>query len=106
MTPLRHSTAERRAAIAAIPLALATLIVVLVCGGFGGAFLWPWVLLIATGLIAIGRFARAGRMSPAHSVECGLLAGVAALSLTDVTQGSDFHRSATLAGSVVTCATA
>ena len=87
MTLLRHSTAERRAAIAAIPLALATLIVVLVCGGFGGALLWPWVLLIATGLIAIGRFARAGRMSTAQSVECGLLAGVAALSLTDVTQG-------------------
>jgi two-component system cell cycle response regulator len=83
----RHSAAERRAATAAIPAALAVLIVVLVCGAFGGQRLWPWVLLIATGLVALGRFARAGRMSPAQSIECGLLAGVAALALTDVSRG-------------------
>ncbi len=83
----RHSTAERRVAVAAFPLALAALMVVLVCGAFGGAWLWPWVLLIGTGLISLGRFALAGRMSTTESVECGLLAAVAALALTDVSRG-------------------
>ncbi len=87
MALTRHSAAERRAALAAIPLALTALVVLLVCGGFSGARLWPWVLLIGTGLIALGRFALAGRMPPAQSVECGLLAAVAALALTDVSQG-------------------
>ena len=83
----RHPVAERRAALAALPLALAALILLLVCGAFSGAALWPWVALIAAGLIALGRFARAGQMSAPQSVECGLLAAVAALALTDVSHG-------------------
>ena len=82
-----HSAAERRAALAALPLALAALMILLVCGAFAGARLSPWLLLIGAGLTALGRYARSGRVTPLQTIECGLLAAVAALALTDMSQG-------------------
>ena len=85
----RHTALERRAAAAALPLSIAALIVLLVCGAFGGggAHPGPWALLVLSGLVALGRFARMGRVLPHQSIECGLLAGLAALALTDATGG-------------------
>ena len=88
MAASRHIALERRAAAAALPLAIAALVVLLVCGAFsGGAHPLPWALLAFSGLVAMGRFARSGRVLPHQSIECGLLAALASLALTDATGG-------------------
>jgi diguanylate cyclase (GGDEF)-like protein len=86
--PPRTPGAKRWAARAALPLALAALCIVLVCGGFaGGARVWPWALVVAAALGAAARFGVSESAPAHHLAEGGLLCAVSALALTQATGG-------------------
>ena len=72
-----------RIRIAALPVLIATCGVLLVCGGFRGRQLWPWLALVAAGLGALARWGL-NESKARHSVEGGLLAAVGTLALAQV----------------------
>ena len=72
-----------RIRIAALPVLIAACGVLLVCGGFRGRQLWPWLALVAAGLGALARWGL-NESKARHSVEGGLLAAVGTLALAQV----------------------
>ena len=73
--------------MAALPLLIAAGAVLLLCGAFAAPLVWPWLVLIAAGIGALLRWGMAERTPPHHALECGLLAAVSTLALTQATGG-------------------
>jgi two-component system cell cycle response regulator len=80
---MRKSRWQRLGKLAAVPLALATLCVLLVCGAFNAPRPAPWALL---GLIVAGVLARfaLGARDRKQAVEEAALCGIVALALTQL----------------------
>ena len=71
----------------ALPLLLALISVLLVCGGFAEPRVWPWLVIIAAGIGALARFGIAQQTPARHAVEGALLAALSTLALTQATGG-------------------
>jgi diguanylate cyclase (GGDEF)-like protein len=86
MAPREH-IGRRSWQLGSLPLALATLCVLLVCGAFASGLLWPWLVLGAAAVGAVARWGLSGTCLARHAAENGLLCAVAALALTQLTGG-------------------
>lgn len=81
---LQSGRAKRWLKIAALPLMLAALIVLLISGAFVEPHPLPWTLLGVAGLYAIARWGIGRSASAAHSVEVALLCAVSVLALSQL----------------------
>src|SRR5438477_13128235 len=77
---------ERRAKQAAMPLLLAALCILLVSGAFQHASRMAWALLVLAVIGAVARWGLGHRLLR-NAAECGLLCGIAALALAQLTAG-------------------
>ncbi len=77
---------ERRAKQAAMPVALAALCILLVCGAFGHGSRAAWAILVLAGIAAVARWGLSHR-GLHQAAECGLLCGIGALALAQITGG-------------------
>src|SRR6266513_2309372 len=77
---------ERRAKQAAMPLALAALCILLISGAFAHGSRAAWALLVLAGIGAMARWGL-GHRRLHQAAECGLLCGIGALALAQITAG-------------------
>ena len=82
--PPRTGRARRWAALAALPAAVATLCVLLLCGAFQAPHPAPWSLLIAVSVVAVARWGLVEQRKAWHALEDGLLSAVVVLAIAQL----------------------